>query len=74
LAGQTLEHEDSGLKQYALSHGQPVELSQDRSYVLTAQHTGYKSSSRVLDSQYNHVNVNGSSVLIIFLCFITTFW
>jgi len=49
LAGQTLEHEDSGLKQYALSHGQPVELSQDWSNVLTVPHTGYKSSSHVLD-------------------------
>jgi len=47
-----MEHEDSGLKQYALSRGQPVELSQDRSYVLTAPHTGYKSWLMNLNSQW----------------------
>ena len=50
LAGQTLEHKDSDLQQYALSHGQPMELSQDRSNVLTALRTGYKSCGHVLDT------------------------
>jgi len=52
IAGQKLEDQDSDLELDSLSHGQPVQLPQNRCDVITAPRTSYKSRGGVLDGLY----------------------